>query len=150
MSAEVPAAVPAEVPVEIPAVVPAKVPQQKKKTCRLQDILVYDDIIEEFETALLEQVFLRPPLFDYTLPIIKRSPAILHKLWLQVSKELTRFGVFEKDVLVQHFRKLRDEYSRFKNTVMKNKVSGSGFAEVQEPNHINLLRRLDAVHKKRK
>lgn len=106
----------------------------------------------EFESGLLDAVFDRPALFDYTLPIKDRSPSILAALWQEVCDELKKkfedinIGI---DFIKDMYKTLRNNYTRYKSLLQKEQTSGSCSKMVPEPKHSQKLRRLDSVLVKR-
>lgn len=105
----------------------------------------------EFESALLDSVFEKTPLFDYTIPIKERAPSIVNKLWEEVCSELSaKFDVhIETNLVKDLYKKLRNSYTRYKNLKEKT-ASGSSSTNINpEPKHIDKLRRLDTVLIKR-
>lgn len=96
----------------------------------------------EFESSLLDAVFDRPALFDYTLPIKNRTPSILATLWQEVCEELkNKFDDINIEInfIKDIYKTLRNNYTRYKSLLQKEQTSGSCSKTIPEPKHSQKL-----------
>lgn len=106
-----------------------------------------------FEAELLELVFDQAPLYDYTIPIRSRSPAVINQLWSEVEEHLQQKYEnikINKEILKIMYKNLRNNYIRYKHLKDSSTPSGSELKVLPQPKHIEQLRRLDGVLLKRK
>ncbi|KAJ6648317.1 hypothetical protein Bhyg_03545 [Pseudolycoriella hygida] len=130
---------------------PNRVRKQKtsRKTKVKLNTILEGDLLDDAEAHLLQLVFDRPVLFDYTLPIAERNPNSLINTWSLVHKKMIEYI---KDILGEKANNLevtlaavretwlniRTQYMRYRSNT-KNKT---GMSPNKTPpiKHLDLLR----------
>lgn len=61
-------------------------------------------VIQNVE-ELINEVFIRPPLWDNTLPYEKRGPSVTKFLWTEIDTKLSKFLNFHKEKNLYYYFK---------------------------------------------
>lgn len=69
---------------------PTHVEKVNKRKVKVKlSMVLQDELLYEAEGYLLDLVFARPPLFDYTTPVVQRNPENISRLWHEVHQRMT-------------------------------------------------------------
>lgn len=128
-----------------------KITEKKKSTkaissLRVQDIYKDKLLTYNVERRILEEVFKRPPLYNFKLDLKHRTPDLKFSLFLEIGQVITDEMDVDLPTKVientwNHFKGL---YTQYKN--LSDLPSGSGANKVPTPPmHVDILHQLDSL-----
>lgn len=130
----------------------------KRKVKPKLNTIFEGELLDDAEAYLLNLIFERAILFDYTLPIAERNPLSLSRAWSEVHEKM-KLWIREKsnddtkitlDVLKDTWMTIRTAYMRHKS--IKKLPSGSSPSKkpVADIKHFAILSQYDSVSERRR